>query len=456
MLNNKILFIMILFSLSLSAGILENAYEKGIENNRNIKIATSAVAFQSAVYENVKTLDSVSVQMDGYARYYLAQESALKDANFGLPDKSVVNDFVKANFNFSASKSLYNGSIDSQQELGHKGVQKAKDFFKQNKQDLVYDIAISYIEILRAYDALKLSKENLKIVNNEYKKSMEDSKVGVIDKVQLDVASAKTRCINALLALNLDQLNNAMDRFKMLTHYSVSEIKTLQENISYDSLYRKDFNTYYIAMLQTNPKLKQMQIAIEIAKEQVNLVDAMYDPSVQAQVGYEYTKNYTPVYIGKTYESGVYVGFSAVIPIYTGGRHDTATQKAIQNIQCETLKKTKVEQDMLLSLQKEYRQLLSTKIQIEASRSRVSSLKKLYEQAMLKMEIGQIKRINLSKIKYEYLESENELKEYQYRYFIARSNLEHLSGAEDTENLLLIDSLLNYESIKIENLKQRL
>jgi len=456
MFNSKSVFLVWVLCLSLSAGVLERAYIKGIEENRDVKIANSAVAYQSAAYESVKTLDSLNVQLDGYARYYLAQESGLRDPNFNLPETTVVDDFVKANVNFTVSKSLYNKGIDSQQELGHKGVKKARDFLKQNKQDLAYEIAMSYIEILRAYDAFELSKENFEVVNYEYEKSIEDSIVGVIDSIELDVSSSKKVCINALSRLNLDRLNNALDRFKMLTHYELIDINQLQENISYEKLKTKKFTEYYFDMLETNPKLKQLQTAIEIAKEQVNLAGSMYDPSLQGQIGYEYTKNYTPIYLGQTYESGAYIGVSAVIPIYTGGRNDAAIQKAMQNIQCETLKKVKVEENMRLSLQKEYRLLLSSRIQIEASRIRVLSLKNLYEQAKVKMEIGQIKLLNLSKVKYEYLESKAELKKYEYGYLTALSNLEHLSGVENFKNLLLIDSVLSEKRINIENLKKRL
>ena len=452
----KITFIFLIITLSLHAGILETAYKKGMNNNIDVKIAGSAVAYQNAAYKNVETLDNIYVQLDGYARYYIAQKSGLKDANFGLPDKTVVDDFVKANLNFTISKDLYNKSIDSQQTLGSKAVQKAKDFFQQNKQDLVYDITILYIEILKAYDALELSKANLEVINNEYDKSKTDVSIGTIDSVELDVISSKRACIDSLSLISLDRLNNALSHFKMITHYDLQKINTLRENIDYQTIEIQKFDTYHNDMLKKNPKLKQMQTAIEIAKEQVNLVGSRYDPSLRAQIGYEYTQNYTPIYLGRTYESGAYVGLSAVIPLYTGGRNDTAKQKASQNIQCEILKKLKVEQDMRFSLQQEYRNLLTNRIQIEASRSRVASLKNLYEQAKIKMQVGQMEGTELSKIYYKYLKSETEKREYEYSYFLAKNNLEHISGVNNLENLLIIDNMLTNDAVNIENLKKEL
>jgi outer membrane protein TolC len=196
--------------------------------------------------------------------------------------------------------------------------------------------------------------------------------------------------------LNLDTLNNALDSFYILSNVSLNTLNTIKKNVNYDNEPLQPFSHYYESLLQNNPKLSQLKTSIEIAQKSVALTQAQYQPYLSAQAGYEYTQNYTPVYIGRTYESGVFAGLSAVLPLYTGGRNDTSTQKAIANIQCEITQKNKAEKAMYLNLQQKYRLLLSTRAQIEASRNRVKSLFRLYEQGKIKTEIGKMLPVELN------------------------------------------------------------
>ncbi len=447
----KVLLILPLFSC-LNAGILEEAYLHGIDKNSDMRIAHSAVALQIASSKNAQTLDSFNIQFDGYARYYIEQESAIKNPAFGLPESTVHVDFTKANANLTLSREIYNGYTSSLQSLGKKGITKASHFLKQNKQDFVYKITTNYIEILKAYDTLLLSKSNAQVANYEYLQSVEDSHVGVIDTIELDIANSKKVCIDVTTELNLDSLNNALDKFKVLTKYDIHTIAKIREDLDYDKIPLQSFDNYSQLLRKHNPKLQQLQSGIEIAKEQVNLVSSQYSPSVNGQLGYEYTQNYTPMYLGDSYESGFFVGASAVIPLYTGGRSDTSKQKAIANVQCETLKKVKAEQELLLALVEQYRVLISSRRQIKAAQYRAKSLKKQFDQAQVRHEVGQVKAVEVAKIRYEYLTAKNQLHTFEYNFLLAYATLEHISGISTEESLLSLENLLENNTIQINNL----
>ena len=114
--------------LSLHAGILSDTFTSAIDTNRDMQIAYAGVALQKASSKNAQTLDNFNLQLDWYARYYSPQESNLHNANFGLPDKTVHEQFVKGNVNFTLSKELYNEGTDALQDLGEGGVKKASFF----------------------------------------------------------------------------------------------------------------------------------------------------------------------------------------------------------------------------------------------------------------------------------------------------------------------------------------
>ena len=184
------------------------------------------------------------------------------------------------------------------------------------------------------------------------------------------------------------------------------------------------------------------------------MVQAKYNPSLTAQIGYEYTKNYTPIVIGRTYESGAFVGISTVIPIYTGGRNRAETQKAMLGVQEEQEKKDEEESRLLLSLQKEYRLYNSITLEIEVARQHLETLALLKRQASIKIQEGLMFPVEKAKIDYQYEEVHNYLKHLEYNYFLADTNVKYLAGTLSVDDLFEFESQLEEHSISIENLKE--
>jgi outer membrane protein TolC len=240
----------------------------------------------------------------------------------------------------------------------------------------------------------------------------------------------------------------------LLTKKSLDGLSFLKEEINYRDKKVLPLAYYQKVLLEKNPKLLESEEDIAIAHKNIAVIQAKYKPSLTAQVGYEYTQNYTPIVIGRTYESGAFVGISTMIPIYTGGRYQAETQKAMMAVREEEEKKEQEANQLLLSLQKEYRLYNSIVLEIEVARQHLETLALLKEQASIKTEEGTMFPIEKARINYQYKELENYVKQLEYNYFLADVNVKYLAGTLCREDLMRFDAQLTQNSITLNNLNE--
>ncbi len=446
------LLCILLYHSSLQAGILIDSFEYALNNNHNIKLSHAKLNYETASnhYENKRS--NIKLVADGFARYYTPQKSGLSDANFNLPNTTAHETFTKANFNIALSKDIYNPKTIALKALGKEKVKKASFALKHNKNMLILDIVHDYIDILKQYDQLKLTKARYALSNKELEEAIAKEEVEEMDRVQVALIGSKNREYKVRQALALDRFKNVINNFELLTQNDLDKINLLKQSINHQSKEIPSLSFYQEALVQKHPKLLELQKNIEIAHKHIAVIQAKYNPSLTAQMGYEYTQNYTPVVIGRTYESGAFVGLSTVIPLYTGGRNHAETQKEIMQVQEEEEKKAKETSQLLLSLKKEYRLYNSLILEIEVAKQHLETLALLNEQARVKVEVGTMFPIEKAKINYQYKEAESYLKHLEYNYILADSNVKYLSGTLNRDDLIDFESKLNKNQIFIHEL----
>lgn len=434
------------------AGILVDSFYHAKDNNHHMKVALIHLDYEKASSHYESERSNIKFVADGFARYYTPQKSGLNHANFNLPTTTVTENFMKANVSIILSKDIYSPKTIALQALGKEKVKKASYALNENKNRLILDILHKYIMLLRSYDALELTKKRYGLSNKELEEGIAKEEVGKLDRVELQLLHSKNSEFRIRRKIHLDRFNNALNSFEFLTKKPLSNLAFLKEEINYKAKNRELLSFYQEQLRQINPKLLEFDKDIAIAKKNISLIQAKYNPSLTAQVGYEYTNNYTPVIIGRTYESGAFVGLSTVIPIYTGGRNRAETQKAMLAVEEEKERKDKEESQLLLSLQKEYRLYDSIVLEVEVARQHLEALALLKEQAFIKTDEGMMFPVEKARIDYQYEEVQNYIKHLEYNYFLADTNIKYLAGTLNVEDLLDFESQLEEHSISIENL----
>ena len=451
----QIFSLFFLCSTTIYASILVDILDSALKNNHNMKVAQARLNYEhaSSYYENERS--NVKFIADGFARYYTPQESGLVHPHYNLPSSAVYEHFTKANLNITLSKDIYSPKTIALQALGKEKVKKASYAFNENKNMLILDIVHEYIRLLKRYDALHLSQERYFLSNKELEEAVAKEEVGKLDKVELQLLESKNLEFKVMQRVHLDQFDNALNGFELLTKKPLEGLKFLKQAINYRAKNIPPLSFYQQSLLSKNPKLLESEEDIAIAHKNIAVIQAKYNPSLTAQAGYEYTQNYTPIVLGRTYESGAFVGISTMIPIYTGGRYEAETQKGMMAVREKEEKKEQEASKLLLSLKKEYRLYNSIVLEIEVARQHLETLSLLDKQASIKTQEGMMFPIEKAKIEYQYKEAQNYLKQLEYNYFLADTNIKYLAGMLCREDLMLFESQLRENIFSIKKLRER-
>ncbi|MDR1007539.1 MAG: TolC family protein [Campylobacteraceae bacterium] len=224
-----------------------------------------------------------------------------------------------------------------------------------------------------------------------------------------------------------------------------------------------DFNMLSSALLDTSPKLKQNEIEVMIAKENIDVANAGYYPSLRFVSNLERSRKFenmfSPTYVGDdslTQSDGRYISASLYFTydIYHFGATDYSLKAAEANMNVLSAAKCIKEKESLLSLLEAYSRVRSNNYQLEY----YGKIQELYTELY-----GLTKRLhesgNLAKT--SSLEYAKELadvitliagiKEERANYF---SQIIYLSGINIDENDILQpldESAQYYQNIAFEN-----
>ena len=317
--KRKILFIfisVILFSTNLCALSLDKAISTAVQNNK------SFIA-QKYTYQQYKwneknaitnflpkiNLNATAVRIDNdtYEEANAVMQLQVYDA-LGIP----TGDYVPISAGMMSGgiyKTTYMTDLTIQQPifnggklfLGHQiaklSTKQALQNLASSKNDLEYNVADSYLNILKIQDMIKIAKKSLASSRAQLKKIYEKFNVGVVkksdvlqwevkvenDKITLEelkngLSVLKTYWFNILGLASLSEV--AMpDRIDLSSYdYEITLLHSISEVTKFDTL------SYVLSVVKAeNPDLKSLALTERIAKTAQKLAISNFLPSLNLQ-----------------------------------------------------------------------------------------------------------------------------------------------------------------------------
>jgi len=420
--NNLKMRLKTYFLLSLISGLVTSA------NAQNVFGLKQAVAYalehHGSVEIGANNVESANHRVrEGYAPY-LPQ----LNGNFGLDDnlKLQTNVIPAGTFGPEPIKirfgQQYNGNVAFQldQKLydqslinGFKGFKASKELaaeqLTKSKEDVAYEVAVSYLKVLINKEQLKLIQNN----ENTYKKLFEITQLqkekGVIKQTDLDRIKVAYNNIVSQKALAQDAISLAENSLKVNMGLSISQAITLSDTANidkstieasasagFDLKKRSDFRILEKGVFLQNVVLKQIR--------------GMYFPTISAYARYgalALNNDFGQMW-GTWYDFST-IGLKLNIPIFDGFTKDAKARQ--QRVVVENQKKTLELYSEQFKLQNENArlQMNRSKIQLENTRANLTLAQSVFEQTLLQYQLG---AATLS----DFLNAENAFKEAQINY----------------------------------------
>jgi len=378
--NIKTVFLLILVSLPFISEAqqqftLENAIDTALRNNYDIQISKNYVeiARMNNTYGVAGGLPYVSANAGDNGSLTTINQKF----NDGTPESNISNKGENTlNAGVSAGIVLFNGfKITATKEKLSRLQNLSEIQLNQQIQNTIADIMITYFDIIRQQNYLKIiqnsldvSKQKLDIIN--VKKSVGMSDAVEILQAQSDVNSAEQLLViqQTVIEQNKSDLLLLVNSKKQM-EFSVTDTIIIDQSLKLDSI---------INYLNRNPQYLSAEQKILIDEQIVKEISSQRYPSVKLNAGYDFFQanlNKGAMTMNQNY--GPTAGVNMQIPIFNGNIYKTQKDVAKINVNNSKLEMESLQNSLTTQAIKTYRTYSTTLQQIESQRKNFEMTKEL-------------------------------------------------------------------------------
>ncbi|WP_445158242.1 TolC family outer membrane protein [Halomonas sp. E14] len=231
----------------------------------------------------------------------------------GQPDDDTVNTI---GLSLDAEQALYNPARRAQLEQAEREIVRDALALDAATQNLLYQVANAYFEILRAHDILSARRAQETAISRQLEQARERFEVGLIAITDVHEAQASFDLARAQRIAAEGAMQVSFETLERLTGHRYDSIDALQEDVPITGPEPAD-REQWVALAMTNSPMVQMaEAGIEVARSTVDVARAGQRPVVAAFASYGWADSDRT---GADYQSESQVGLRASVPLYTGG-----------------------------------------------------------------------------------------------------------------------------------------
>lgn len=366
---------------------LRNAIDTALRNNYDIQLAKNYVEIAriNNSYGVAGGLPTISANAGDNG----SLSSINQKFNDGTPESSISNKGENAlNAGVSAGIVLFNGfKITATKERLSRLQNLSEIQLNQQIQNTIADIMITYYDIIRQENYLKIIQNSLDVSNQKLDIVNVKKHVGMTDAVE--ILQAQTDVNSAEQMLELQKLvieQNKSDLLLLISakkqmQFSVEDSIIIDKSLQLDSIVNYlNRNTQYLSAEQ------KILINEQIVKE----VSAQRYPSIKLNAGYDYFQaNYNKGSMILNQNYGPTAGINMQIPIFNGNIYKTQKDVAKINVTNSKLEKESLLYSLTTQATKTYRSYFTTLQQIDSQQKNFELTKQLLDVVMQQYHVSQ-------------------------------------------------------------------
>jgi outer membrane protein len=170
-------------------------------------------------------------------------------------------------------------------------LQQAAAQYEAAEQDLLVRVSQAYFDVLTSEDNLQLVQAQKKAVGEQLASAQRNFEVGTATVTGVRDAQARFDLTKAQEIAAENDLRIKRLALDLAVGLSNAQPKRLTKNTQLVKPPEEDLNSWVAQSESTSPSVKQAQLALEIASQEVNRAYAGHKPTVDAQLSYSGIRN---------------------------------------------------------------------------------------------------------------------------------------------------------------------
>ncbi len=170
-------------------------------------------------------------------------------------------------------------------------LQQAAAQYEAAEQDLLVRVSQAYFDVLTSEDNLQLVQAQKKAVGEQLASAQRNFEVGTATVTGVRDSQARFDLTKAQEIAAENDLRIKRLALELAVGLSNAQPKRLAKNTQLIKPPEEDLNSWVAQSESTSPSVKQAQLALEIASQEVNRANAGHKPTVDAQLSYSGIRN---------------------------------------------------------------------------------------------------------------------------------------------------------------------
>ena len=418
-----------LSSLSMAAENIESLYQKALNHDSSVKI--SELNHQNAQSQVRSGLGRLLPSINSEMRAGLATEMVVAGID---KNGRVIVDTAEDAFQYNTDQTSLSASITAQQAVFNwqaiAGYQLGLINADMNglqilvaKQQLMLGVAQSYIDVLRAQEALSLSQKEEKSVARQLDQTKERFKVGLVAITDVHNAQASFDQTRAARLGAESQLDIARLQLEILTG-STEELSAINADVLLSKPLINDVGYWADLAAKNSLAIQSSEMAMQIAAKNVEVNKALRYPTVGAQASYSVSSNDA----GDNWSDNSSIGISISIPLYSGGQTSASIEQAVYSEIENELKLEKAKRDTRVSILQLYRTLETNLATIEAQKQAIISRESALKATEVGLDVGTQTVVDVLAAQSALYAAQKQLADTRYDYLLNQLRLKQAAG----------------------------
>ncbi|WP_236645402.1 TolC family outer membrane protein [Aidingimonas lacisalsi] len=355
----------------------------------------------------------------------------------------VEDDYNSVSASLEATQALFDATAWHELERAEEEIEQQAHSLEATRQQLLYDVAAAYFDILRAHDILEAREAQETAIERQLEQAREQFDVGLIAITDVDEAEASYDQARADRIAAENDLQVSFEALERLTGQRYNTIDGLGDELPIESPQPGNRDDWVELAMEHNPSLLMAEAGVDVARSVVDVSQAGRLPTLEAFASYQYSD--TDSEFQQEYNSSGQFGVRASMPLYTGGTTSAGIEQSTYELESTQYDAEAQRRDTIQQVRSLFTQVSNDVESVEARRQAIESNESALEATRSGYEVGTRNIVDVLNAEQNLYDAIANHAEARYDYVIDLLELRQQSGILDTNAVRSVNEWLRNE-----------
>lgn len=360
-----------------------------------------------------------------------SSSSAAQGAGAGGTGTGSESSYNSTSAGLELTQALYDATSWAELEIAKRETGQQALLLQADRQQLLYDVASAYFEILRANDVLEASISQEKAIKRQLDQAQEQFDVGLVATTDVNEAQASYDLARSQRISAENDLQVSFEALERLTGKRYDSIDALSDDIPIESPEPAGRDNWIQMAIANNPNVQAAQAAVDVSQAEVEQAEAGHKPTLSAFANYNYSDSDQDYLDG--HNTDTQVGLQASLPIYSGGTTSAQVRQQTYSLEATQYDFEAQRRDTTQQVRSLFTQVMNDVESVEAQRQAIVSNRSALEATRSGYEVGTRNIVDVLDAEQSLYQAISDYADARYTYVTDMVELRQQAGVLDQD-----------------------